>query len=304
MRSGPAWIRHVRQYKVRLAFIAVVLAYFAVYKYGPMYGLIIAFQDYQIGAGFTESPWVGLEHFRSFLENPDFTRVFWNTALISAYRIAFGFFPPVVLALLLNEVMHRTYQRWIQTLTYLPHFLSWVIIYGMAFAFLSEGRGLVNEWIRGWGGQSINFLTSEAWFRSLLVISDIWKDTGWGAIIYLAAIFGINPQLYEAAITDGAGRWRQIWHITLPGIAPVIILLFILRLGHVLDAGMEQVLVFYNPLVYSVGDILDTWAYRMGILEGRFSLAAAVGLFKSVVGLLLVFAANRLANRWGDGGIW
>jgi putative aldouronate transport system permease protein len=218
--------------------------------------------------------------------------------------LAFGFLPPIALAIMLNEVVVGWYKKWVQTVTYLPHFLSWVILYGISFAFLSEGSGLVNQWIKALGGDSIGFLVSEQWFRTLIVGTDMWKDTGWGTIIYLAAITGINPSLYEAAVMDGAGKLKQIWHITLPGIAPVIVLMFIMRLGHVLDAGMEQILVFYNPLVYSVGDIIDTWTYRMGILGGRFSLATAVGLFKSLIGLILVVTANRVARKMNGSGIW
>lgn len=292
-----------KKYKYRYIFIWFGLLYFIVFKYWPMYGVLIAFQDYRIGAGFTDGPWVGFKHFKVFFDNPDFTQILINTVLISVYRLLFGFFPPIILAILLNEVMVTRFKKAIQTMTYLPHFLSWVIIYGVVLAFLSEGSGLVNQWLRGMDQDTIPFLTSKEWFRSLIVASDMWKDTGWGTIIYLAALTGINPQLYEAAIVDGANKWRQIVHITLPGLAPIMVLLFILRLGHILDAGMEQILVFYNPLVYSVGDIIDTWAYRMGILEGRLSLASAVGFFKSVIGLVLVLLANQLAKKY-DSQIW
>jgi putative aldouronate transport system permease protein len=269
-----------------------------------MYGLVIAFQDYQIGNSFLSGPWVGLAHFHTFFENPDFTRVITNTLLISLYRLIFIFFPPIILAILLNEVLKNWFKRWVQTLTYLPHFLSWVIIYGITFSFLSEGTGLVNQWIKDMGFSTVDFMQSEHWFRSIIVMTDVWKDTGWSTIIYMASIAAINPELYEAAKIDGSSKWRQIWHVTIPGIAPVIILLLIIRLGHIMDAGLEQILVFYNPLVYSVGDIIDTWTYRMGILEGRYSLAAAVGVFKSAVGLLLIMGANWLARRWNDSGIW
>lgn len=292
-----------KRYKYRYIFIWIGVLYFIIFKYLPMYGVLIAFQDYRIGGGFVDGPWVGFKHFITFFENPDFTQILINTVLISIYRLLFGFFPPIILAILLNEVVFTRFKKAIQTLTYLPHFLSWVIIYGVAIAFLSEGSGLVNQWLRGMDQETIAFLTSKEWFRSLIVASDMWKDTGWGTIIFLAALTGINPQLYEAAIVDGANKWRQILHITLPGIAPVMVLLFILRLGNILDAGMEQILVFYNPLVYSVGDIIDTWAYRMGILEGRLSLASAVGFFKSVIGLVLILAANQLAKKY-DSQIW
>ena len=190
-----------------------------------------------------------------------------------------------------------------QTLTYMPHFLSWVIIYGILLAFLSQNGGLINRWIVEAGGESIPFLTSPQYFRSLLVGSEVWQNLGWGAIIYLAAIASIDPTLYEAARVDGASRLRMIWHITLPGIRNVIILLFILKLGHILDAGFDQIYILYNVQVYPVADILDTWVYRTGLQQLNFSLASAVGLFKSLTGLFLVLAANKIAQRWGE-GIW
>ncbi len=301
---GVRLLKRLARYKVRLIFIWIGLCYFIVFKYVPMYGLVIAFQNYRIGNAFLHGPWVGFDHFATFFENPDFTRVIRNTLLISLYRLVFTFFPPIVLAILLNEVTRSWFKRWVQTLTYLPHFLSWVIIYGITFAFLSEGTGLVNQWIKQLGFSTIGFLQSEEWFRTILVSTDLWKDLGWSTIIYMASIASINPELYEAANIDGAGKRRQIWHVTLPGIGSVIILLFIIRLGHVMDAGLEQILVFYNPLVYAVGDIIDTWTYRMGIMEGRYSLASAVGVFKSLVGLALIIGANWIARRWNDSGIW
>jgi len=297
-------IIRLKKYKFRFLFIWAGLVYFIVFKYWPMYGLAIAFQNYVPGQGFMAGPWVGLTHFRSFLDNPDFTQVFVNTVLISLYRLVFGFFPPILLAVLLNEATKNWFKKTVQAFSYVPHFFSWVIIYGIAFAFLSESAGLVNMWLKQLGIQPVSFLISEEWFRSVLVATDMWKDSGWGTIIYMAAITGINPSLYEAAVMDGANKWKQIWHITLPGIAPVIVLLFILRLGHILDAGLEQILVFYHPLVYSVGDIIDTWTYRMGIQEARYSLASAVGLLKSVIGLTLVVSVNSIAKRIGGSGVW
>ncbi|MDF2667884.1 MAG: sugar transporter ATPase, partial [Paenibacillus sp.] len=202
-----------------------------------------------------------------------------------------------------NECRTAWFKNLIQTLSYMPHFLSWVIIYGILTAFLSQSTGLVNRWLVEWGIDAIPFLQSTDWFRSILVGSDIWQNAGWGAIIYLAAIVGIDPTLYEAARVDGASRLRMIWHITLPGIRNVIVLLLILRLGHMLDAGFEQIYILYNIQVYPVADIIDTWVFRTGLEQMNFSLASAVGLFKSVIGLILVLGANQLAKRWG-GGIW
>jgi len=205
--------------------------------------------------------------------------------------------------LLLNECRLTWMRRWVQTLSYMPHFLSWVIIFGITGAFLSESTGLVNRWLEQLTGHTVGFLTSTDWFRSVLVGTEVWKDMGWGAIIYLAAMVGIDPSRYEVARVDGANRLRQIWHITLPGIRNVIILLLVLRLGHVLEAGFEQVYIFYNLQVYPVADILDTWVFRTGLENLNFSLAAAAGLFKSIIGLVLILAANRIAKRW-DGQLW
>jgi putative aldouronate transport system permease protein len=297
-------VKKIVLFKYRLLFIWLGLAHLLLFKFWPMLGLSIAFQEYSIGNGFFDGPWVGAEHFLTFFNNPNFSQVFINTVIISCYRLFFVFFPPILLAILLNEVAGNWFKKLVQTLVYLPHFLSWVIIYGICFIMLSEGNGLFNQWIRQSGGEAIGFLTSEEWFRAIIVSTDIWKDTGWGTIIYLAALTGINPQLYEAAVMDGANKWKQIWHITIPGLMPVIFLMFVLRLAHILDGGLEQILVFYNPLVYSVGDIIDTWVYRMGILEGRMSLAAAVGLFKSVIALALVLGANRLSKKITGSGVW
>lgn len=279
--------------------------FFIVFRYVPMYGVIIAFKDYNISDGMLVSPWAHPwnKHFLTFFQSPYFSQLMTNTFLISIYKLAFGMLPPIVMALLLNECRVRWFKSLVQTLTYMPHFLSWVIIYGIMLALLSQSSGLVNHWIKGLGGDAVPFLTSTEYFRSLLVGSEIWQNLGWGAIIYLAAIAGIDPTLYEAARVDGASRLRMIWHITLPGIRSVIVMLLILRLGHLLDAGFEQIYILYNIQVYPVADILDTWVFRTGLQQLNFSLAAAVGLFKAAIGFVLVLLSNRIAKRWGD-GIW
>lgn len=279
------------------------LLYFGIYHYGPMGGLLIAFQDYNLLKGITGSEWVGLEHFRTIFNSPDFVRLIRNTIVISIYRIIFGMIPDVLLALLLNEVRSVWFKKTVQTITYGPYFLSWVVIYGIAFAFLSNS-GLINYGLKSIGADPVGFLTVSEYFRSILVVTDIWKNTGYGAIIYLAALATINPQLYEAAVVDGAGRWRQMWHITVPGIRDVFILLLILRIGHILDAGFDQIYIFLNARVYDVGDIIDTWVFRMGLEELEFSVAAATGFFKSIIGLILVILANQIAKRLGGSGIW
>lgn len=281
------------------------LVYYAIYKYAPMYGTIIAFKDFNMMLGILDSPWADpwYKHFKYFYDSPYFETILTNTILISLYKMLWGIAPGIIFAILLNEIRNQYFKRIVQTITYLPHFLSWVIIYGILIIFFSETTGLVNGWIKDFGGNSIPFLTSTDWFRSILVGSEVWKEFGWNAIIYLAAIAGIDPTLYEASRVDGAGRLRNIWHITLPGIRNVIIMLFILNLGKVLEAGFDQIYILYNVQVYPVADILDTYVFRTGLEQLNFSLASAIGLFKSVIGLILVLMANKIARRWGE-GIW
>ncbi|MFE5317429.1 ABC transporter permease [Paenibacillus sp. NPDC056579] len=290
------------------AFYAMLLPgvlYYVIFKYIPMYGVIIAFKDFQMLEGIMGSPWADpwYKHFELFFNSPYASQLMVNTILISVYKLVFGTIPPILMALLLNECRVRWFKTVVQTLTYMPHFLSWVIIYGILIALLSQNSGLLNRWIEEAGGQSIGFMTSLDYFRIILVGSEIWKDLGWGAIIYLAAMTSIDPTLYEAARVDGAGRLRMIWHITLPGIRHVIVLLLILKLGHIMDAGFDQIYILYNIQVYQVADILDTWVFRTGLQQLNFSLGAAVGLFKSLIGMALVIGSNHLSRKWGE-GIW
>ncbi|GLI04608.1 putative multiple-sugar transport system permease YteP [Paenibacillus tyrfis] len=280
------------------------MLFIVVFKYIPMYGLVIAFQEYNILQGVGGSDWVGLYQFEKLFTMLDFTSVFKNTLIISTLKLVWGFPAPIVLALLLNEVKQLVFQRFVQTVVYLPHFISWVIFSGIIIIFLNPVDGLVNQ-VMGWfGGEPVDFLIEKSYFRSILVATDIYKEVGWGTIIYLAAISGINPQLYEAAIVDGAGRFRQMWNITLPSIRHVIVILFILSLGNILDAGFLQTLLLYNPLVMDVADIIDTYVYRKGIVDASYSLGAAAGVFKSVIALILVAASNQLAKRFGEEGLW
>ncbi|WP_409342203.1 ABC transporter permease [Paenibacillus sp. MBLB4367] len=278
--------------------------YYLIYHYVPMAGLVIAFKDYKLMDGIWGSPWVGLDNFRQVFNSPDFPLLLRNTFVISIYRILFNMLPDVALALILNEIRVMWFKKLVQTITYGPYFLSWIIVYGLVFSFFAPGNGLVTVLFRDMGWGDIDVLTQSAAFRPLLILTDIWKNTGYGAIIYLAAIASINQELYEAAVVDGAGRWRQLWHITLPGIREVFVLLLILRIGHILDAGFDQVYIFLNARVYDVGDILDTWIFRRGIEQMEFSLPAAVGVFKSVIGFILVIAANKIAKKVGGSGVW
>ncbi|WNR47056.1 ABC transporter permease subunit [Paenibacillus roseipurpureus] len=298
-------MKRLWQYKAMYAMLLPGVIFYLIFRYVPMYGIIIAFKDFSIVDGILGSPWAQPwdKHFLTFFHSPYFVQLLTNTFLISLYKLAFGALPPILFALLLNECRVGWFKSLIQTLTYMPHFLSWVIIYGILLALLSQSSGLFNQWVVHLGLRAIPFLTSTDYFRTILVSSEVWQNLGWGAIIYLAAIAGIDPTLYEAARVDGAGRLRMIWHITLPGIRSVIVMLLILRLGHIMDAGFEQIYIMYNIQVYPVADIIDTWVFRTGLQQLNFSLAAAVGLFKAVIGLTLVLVANRIAKIWGD-GIW
>lgn len=281
------------------------LVYFLVFRYFPMYGAIIAFKEYRVLDGILGSPWVGLDNFREIFSSTYFPQIMRNTLLISAYRFFFGIPAGIILALLINEVRISWFRKSVQTVTYLPHFLSWIVVYGVLLVMLSSPDGLVNQSLGVFGIGPINFLADTNWFRSVLVGSGLWKETGWSAIIYLAALTSISPELYEAAAVDGASRLRRIWDISLPGILPVVALVSLLNLGNLLSAGFEQVFIMYNPAVYQVGDIIDTWVYRQGIQGFQYSIGAAVGLFKGVIGLMLIVTCNWLARRFtGKGIIW
>jgi putative aldouronate transport system permease protein len=271
-----------------------------IYHYTPMLGLVIAFQKYKPYLGVSHSPWVGLDNFRMLFEYPDFARVFRNTVVIAGMKLVFHLVAPITFALLLNEVRHRLFKRTVQTFVYLPHFLSWVILGGILMDLLSPQGGLVNQGLSLLGIQPIFFLGDPAWFRAVVIISDVWKDFGFAAIIYLAALTGIDPGLYEAAVVDGASRWKQTLHITIPCLIPISIVTVTLSLRHVLDAGFDQIFILYNPLVYSTGDIIDTYVYRVGLHDGQYSIATAVGLFKSVINLLFVVLSYYLAKRFAN----
>ncbi|WP_135557580.1 ABC transporter permease [Paenibacillus cymbidii] len=272
------------------------LLHFAVFKYVPLTGNIIAFQNYNIFDGIWGSEWAGVEQFRKMFRYSEFYDILRNTVLLSLYSIVFGFPAPLALALLLNELRSLIWKRYMQTLLYLPHFLSWVIIGGIFINLLSQ-KGMLFSLLAQLTGKPMSLLTEPAYFRGILISIGIWKEVGWGMIIYLAALAGINPNLYEAAMVDGAGRWRRMFQITLPMLTPAIVVLFLLRIGSVLDNNVEQVLVFLNPLVRDVGEVIDTYVYRVGLLEARFSYTTAIGMFKSAVGLILVLSMNQLSKR-------
>lgn len=273
------------------------MMYYIIFRYIPIYNAQIAFKDFYALKGVEGSPWVGFQHFEAFFKSFYFTDLIVNTVIFSVAKLLLGLPIAIALALLINESRLKFFKSLVQTVTYLPHFLSWVIMLGLLQALLSPSSGMINEMIKAGGGDPISFLTSPAWFRQVVVGSDIWKETGWSTILYLAALLGINPELYEAAEVDGASRLHRMWYISLPGILPVIVLVTLLRLGNILDGGFSQIFVLYTVPVYSVGDIIDTWVYRSGVLDFQFSLATAVGFFKGVIGLILIVVANRVAKR-------
>ena len=296
--------KYIRKHKYMYLMLVPMAAYYIIFHYAPMYGATIAFKKFNPMVGIMRSPWIGLAHFRQLFSLDKFYAVFWNTVRISFTRIIFGFPVPLIVALMLNELKSIRLKRAIQTAVYIPHFISWVVLGGILVNLLSTQTGAVNQVIKSLGFPAIPFLTSEKYFVPTLVVSMIWKTFGWNTIIYLAALAGVDPQLYEAATVDGAGRWRQLFHITLPCIQSTIIVLLILRIGGIMQAGFEQIFVLYHPGVYKVADILDTYVYRMGLSEGRFELASAVGLFRSAVNFIMIVLANRLARSLGEQGVY
>jgi len=265
----------------------------------PMYGITIAFRDYNLFRGFSDAPWIGLEVFAKMFSLSSFNRAFRNTVIISLAKLAWGFPAPIILSLMLNAVVHAKLKKSVQTSLLLPHFMSWVVIGGILYMMLSPSSGVIKDVARFFGHQGtvVNIMGDKRYFRTFLVASEIWKEMGYGTIVYLAAIAGIDQELYEAARSDGASRMAQMWHVTLASIRPMIVLLLILRVGGILNAGFEQIFVLYNPLVVDVSEILDTYVYKMGVVQADYSLGTAAGLFKSIVGLIFVLSTNYLAKK-------
>lgn len=306
VRTTPAskrWARIKRNRYIYLMMSAGVL-YFFIFKFLPIWGLLLAFQDYSPFKGFFGSNWVGLKHFMNLFNSEQFYIMGRNTFLISIFNLVFYFPVPIILALMLNEVRHELFKKINQSIVYLPHFLSWVILVSLTFFVFSSDIGIINKLIVAAGNEPILFLSEPKFFWVLLTLQNIWKDAGWGTIIFLAAIAGVDPARYEAAVIDGASRWRQIYHITLPAIRPTIIILLILRFGNMADVGFEQVLLMMNPLVTSVADVFDTYSYTQGIVGGKISVGVAVGMFKGIVGLILVATANQIVRKLGYEGIY
>ena len=283
--------------------LSFVLAFYFLFHYKPMYGALIAFQDYRPADGIAGSQWVGLKHFRRFFAGPYAMRLIRNTFLISLYDLIFGFPAPILLALLLNEVRNQPFKRTVQTITYLPHFISLIVIVGMVKQF-SATNGLFNDLIVFFGGDRAPLLMNPGNYRPLYVGSGIWQSIGWNSIIYLAALSGVDPQLYESARIDGAGRWKLMKHITIPGITPTIIIMLILRIGSLMSVGYEKTILMYNDAILSTADVISSYVYRVGILEASWSFSTAVGLFNSAINFLLVIFANTISRKVSETSLW
>ncbi len=298
------FVDHVKREWQLYVMLVPTIVWFLVFLYKPMYGLQIAFKDYSIFRGVAASPWVGFEHFETLFTNDQFARAFWNTIKISALNLLFGFPAPIILALLFNEVLNTTYKRVTQTIVYLPHFISSVIIAGIVTTAFSPTAGVVNT-IMGWFGlDSIYFLTRPEWFRPIFVGTGIWQEAGFGSIVFLAAIAGVSPSLYESAVVDGASRWQMMWKITLPSILPTIIIMLIIRIGNIMEVSFEMIILLYQPSTYQTADVVNTWVFRQGLQSGQYDIAAAAGLFNAIVAFILVMVANTLSRRYVRTSLW
>lgn len=298
-RAKRDWQRN----KALYIMVIPVLAFYILFHYKPMYGAIMAFMDYNPRLGFSGSEWVGFANFTRFFESPYFVKLLRNTLLLSVYGIIFGFPAPIILALLLNEIKSTKFKKAVQTITYLPHFISLVVVTGIIKEFC-QSTGLINDIIVALGGSRSALLQNPDLYRTIYIVSDIWQGVGWGSIIYLSALSGIDQQLYEAAEIDGAGRWKQMLNVTLPGIAPTIITMLIMRLGQVLGSSYEKTILLYNEAVYETADVISSYIYRVGLLDRDWGYSAAIGLFNSVINLLLLIAANKISKRVSETSLW
>lgn len=297
-------LKHMKRDRQLLLLFLPCLIFYIIFRYGPLYGLIIAFKDYSVFEGIIGSKWVGLKHFVRFFSSNDFLLLFKNTLALGFFALIFGFPVPILLAISLNELRVKWLKKSIQTFTYLPSFLSVVIISSMVIDFLSPSSGLVNKLIAALGFEKIYFLIMPEWFRTIYVVSDIWAFMGYEAIIYLAAIAGISPTLYEAARVDGSSRLRSMWHITIPSLMPTILILFIMKTGNMIRIGYEKVLLLYTPTTYEVADVFSTYVYRKGLVEANYSYAAAVGMFEALVAMIMLLSANFISRKAGGKGLW
>lgn len=308
-QSIGRFFRYVRRHPMMYLMLIPGLFFLFIYKFAPLYGILIAFKDYNIFAGsnpidaIAKSPWVGFANFERLFKSSEFTKVLANTLIINGMKILFLFPIPIICAILLNEIRNKAFRKLSQTAIYVPYFFSWVVVFGIFYSLFGS-YGVVNNVIAALGHARIKFFTDTGIFRWLLVFTEGWKEIGYNTVIYLAAITGIDIALYEAASVDGANKWKQIWHVTMPGLLPTIVLMFILKVGYILDTGFEQVLVFYNPAVYDVADIIQTYVYRLGMGQMDFPLSTALGLFNSVVAFVLIVSANMISKKLIHRSIW
>lgn len=298
-------VKEVRKNFYLYLMLVPVMLYFYLFHYRPIYGVQIAFRDYSVFRGIWESPWVGLMYFRQFFNSYYFGRLIWNTVLLSLYNLLVSFVAPIILALQLNEVRNKYLRSGLQTISYLPHFISLVVICGMLLVFLEPG-GIINRvlMLLGIVKQPINFMIMPEWYRTVYITSGVWQSVGWNSIIYLAALAGVDPQLYEAAVIDGANRWEKTMHITLPGLLPTIVVLFVLNVGRLFSIGAEKTILIYNPVLYETADIIASFVYRRGILQADYSFSAAVGLFNSLINFVLLIIFNKLSRRFTETSLW
>lgn len=296
--------KEIRKNYLLYLLLVLPLTYFIVFKYVPMYGIILAFRKYVPGKSIFGVEWVGFKYFKQFLTDFTFWNVFKNTVVLNFFNLIFGFPIPIIFALLLNEVRNKYYKKVVQTVSYLPRFFSTVVVVSMIKSLVSPSTGVVNKVLESFGVEAIHFLNEPAWFRPIYVISDIWQFMGWNAILYLAALSGVDMQLYEAAVIDGASKWKQVIYITIPSIMPTIIIVFILSVGNILAVGFEKILLLYSPSIYETADVIQTYVYRMGLLNNNFSYATAVGVFQAIISLWLLWMMNRFARKYSDYSLW
>jgi putative aldouronate transport system permease protein len=302
-RLHDLWTDVRRDWQLYLL-LSPMAVWFALFLYRPMYGLVIAFQDFSIFRGIEKSPWVGFANFVELFQNDMFIRAFWNTISISGLGLIFAFPVPIILALMFNEVQNEIARRWAQTIVYLPHFISVVIVAGIVINFLSPSIGIVNLFLKGIGLESIYFLTQPEWFRPIFIGSSVWKESGFESIVYLAAIAGVSPTLYESARVDGASRWQMMWRITLPCILPTIVIMLIIRIGNLVEVGFEYIILLYRPSTFESADVVSTFIYRTGLQGTQYDLATAAGLFNAVIAFVLVYSANRISRRVSSTSLW
>ena len=303
VRGGTTWRRALKRDWRLYSLLVLPLAFLLVFRYVPMAGNVVAFRRFRPGGSMFGDEWAGLRYFELFVNDPMFWRAFWNTFILGGLTLLIVFPLPIVLALMLNELRSRRFKKIAQSISYLPHFMSVVIVAGLVLQ-LASARGSINQAIEAVGGTAVPFMQLPDWFRTIYVSSEIWQTVGWGTILYLAALTTIDPQLYEAARIDGANRWKQIWHVTVPGIRPTMIVLLILNIGTFMSVGFEKVLLLYNPLLFPTADVIATYLYRVGIISSNFSYATAIGLFEALIGLVLILTANAISRRTVGTSLW